>query len=138
MKKILISMNDPIKSIKALNFALNLFKDGSVEFILLDVIPDIELPPMHSYIHPIRSPKTMINLSRAGKQIHVQFLTDMLLKFQQENPHIRMKGKFIEGNPKKKLIELINRRNYDLVITGNKKMGKEVLKKIKQPILIVN
>jgi nucleotide-binding universal stress UspA family protein len=129
-------------SIQALNLAADLSLKMGSELTVVSVLNKLELPFSAEY-------GLWAKESREGlTRMVLEKLNLSLTKIKESHPELKVEARIEEGKPAKKIVEIAEEDNYDLIIVGRRGYGmvegwvlgsvsKEIVNTSKKPVLVV-
>jgi nucleotide-binding universal stress UspA family protein len=127
IRKILVPIDGSKHSHKALDFALDFFKDNSVKIEILNVIPNFNV---HTpYVKPapeyekVELPEWMKEYIEKINANHEKVVSEALKKVREKKPNLKVSARLAEGRPAEKIVEISKEENFDLIVIGSKGLG---------------
>ena len=105
----------------ALNFALELADQYSLEIQLLTVVPPVFLP-VHSA--SVITSEAIADVTRQLETSSRGVLSKAQEKVKKEKPDLKVSTKFEHGAPDEKIVETAKREKFDIIIIGRRGLGR--------------
>ena len=141
-RKILVAIDGSDPSINALNEAVELSSELGSELTILSVVEELRFP--FSAHYGLWAKESHEALMRNV----LENLNEELLKIKEKIPNLKIDTRIEEGRPAKKIIELADKENFDLIIIGRQGYGmiegfilgsvsSEVVNTSTKPVLVI-
>jgi nucleotide-binding universal stress UspA family protein len=111
--KILVALDGSEPSKRALNVAVDLAEKYSANILLLSVVQrvsHVRADLDHEYKETL-------------KARHKKLLMKSKKKIEENKPSLRVSTKLLEGRPAKKIIEMVKKDYFDLIVMGSRGLG---------------
>jgi len=129
-------------SINALNEAVKLSSELGSELTIFSVVEELRFP--FSAHYGLWAKESHEELMRNV----LENVNEELLKIKEKHPNLKIDTRIEEGRPAKKIVELADRENFDLIIIGRQGYGmiegfilgsvsSEVVNTSTKPVLVI-
>lgn len=141
-RKILVAIDGSEPSINALNEAVKLSSELGSELTIFSVVEELRFP--FSAHYGLWAKESHEELMRNV----LENVNEELLKIKEKHPNLKIDTRIEEGRPAKKIVELADRENFDLIIIGRQGYGmiegfilgsvsSEVVNTSTKPVLVI-
>ncbi len=121
-KKILVAIDGSERSVKALDFAVDLAEKYSAEIVLISVVPPIRAATeeaMASAFPPI----VETTYHKELEDYYGRVLSEAFMKVQKSKPKVKISTILLEGRPAERILEQAKQDGCDFIIIGNRGLG---------------
>lgn len=121
IKKILVAIDGSEHAYKALDFALDLAEKYSATVTIINVF---QAPIVGFLDEPFAYPIVLADFTKEVKALHEKILSKALKRANELKPNLKISTMLKEGRPADKIVETAEEGNFDLIVMGQRGLGK--------------